>query len=501
MVLQAQEYGHADAVMLIGEWNNESWKKNLQTLYHSESVEDVQTSQKINVPVVIVPFYDQNQLILKSTTSQLVVDLDFEKSQNYTSGDLVTVDIYWKQFGCTSHKCMQDDEEFRKVLHEVLPLSRSGEVTIEPHYWVYYCSENCEQHCLSDGKYCSQDPESDHLSGYTGRDVIVQNLISLCVFDVANKTGRPWQWIMYWLEHKDRCALDSANFHSNCSGSVLRGIGVDVEDVKACVSDVDGNHPLLDRDRENIKTNNLVFSPEVVANDAVYRGSVRWDDIFNFICAAFGFTFSDRPAVCRHGGNVCDEEMSDFCAAMENGASKCEAVQGSFQCVCPDGYTADVEVIGGKEVIVGQCQDIDECDRSVCTGHDMTCKNFPGTYDCVCNDDNAEYVHELEACITRSRSPSLSMAEICGIVVGTFIGLCALTLVIMMGWRRSLLIALSDFFIQRQKDMEGEYESAVLREKDMADSGSAVREIVQEAFDTELNQLEASSKKEIATNV
>ncbi|KAK3268190.1 hypothetical protein CYMTET_23294 [Cymbomonas tetramitiformis] len=52
-----------------------------------------------------------------------------------------------------------------------------------------------------------------------------------------------------------------------------------------------------------------------------------------------------------------------------------------------------------------------------------------------------------------------------------------------------------------EKDMRGKYDSAVLREKDMADSGIAVREIVKEAFETELNELEASSEKEIATNV
>eukprot|EP00854_Cymbomonas_tetramitiformis_P002699 gene2699-3473_t len=497
MALQAQEYGEADALVLIDEWNYDSWRKDLETLYHSESVEDVQTSQKIRVPVVMVPYSDQDQLILKSRTGQLVVDIDFEDSLNYASGNHVTVGFYWKQFGCTSHKCIHDDGEHRELFHELLPLSRNGLVTVVPHYWVYYCyagAESCAQHCLSDGKYCSQDPESDHLSGYTGRDVIVQNLISLCVFDVANNTGRPWQWMMYWLDHKDRCALDSANFHLNCSDSVLLRIGMDVEEVRACVGDVDGNHSLLDQDRHDIIKNKMVFSPEVVANDAVYRGSVSSDNILNFVCAAFSFAFSDRPAVCRTGNTVCNQETTEFCAANEYGANQCALVQGSVQCVCPHGYSADVEVIGGKEVIVGQCQDIDECDGSVCTGHEMTCTNLPGTYECVCNDDNAVYVNEVEGCIIGSRL-SLSVGQIFGIVVGTFIGLCALTFAILMYWRKPMLIALTDFFIERQKDLE-EMDREFLRKA--ADSASADPEDVHnEAFTFELKECE----KENATNV
>eukprot|EP00854_Cymbomonas_tetramitiformis_P021386 gene21386-25711_t len=90
----------------------------------------------------------------------------------------------------------------------------------------------------------------------------------------------------------------------------------------------------------------MVFPPEAVANDAVHRGPVLSKNIFSSSARLAASYSADMPVVCR--------------TASENGVDKCELMQGSFKCVCPDRYSANVEVIGGKEVIVGQCQGIDE---------------------------------------------------------------------------------------------------------------------------------------------
>ena len=82
-------------------------------------------------------------------------------------------------------------------------LERNGYAHFSPHYITLSCpagredSVFCRDQCVNRGRYCEQDPDADLSAGYSGRDVLLQNLRQLCVFEWANGTAaprRPWIW-------------------------------------------------------------------------------------------------------------------------------------------------------------------------------------------------------------------------------------------------------------------------------------------------------------------
>jgi len=59
------------------------------------------------------------------------------------------------------------------------------------------------------GRYCCPDPDDDLSRGYSGRDVVIENLRTLCVFQQANITGEPWKWWDYVTAFGDKCTMSS----------------------------------------------------------------------------------------------------------------------------------------------------------------------------------------------------------------------------------------------------------------------------------------------------
>lgn len=55
--------------------------------------------------------------------------------------------------------------------------------------------------------------------------------------------------------------------------------------------------------------------------------------------------------------------------------TRCINTNGSYSCLCPDGYTGSA-----KE----ECLDINECGRSGACGINAKCINVPGSYKCIC---------------------------------------------------------------------------------------------------------------------
>lgn len=66
--------------------------------------------------------------------------------------------------------------------------------------------------------------------------------------------------------------------------------------------------------------------------------------------------------------NECD---SNPCAS----TAKCVNSNGSYACLCPDGYTGSANE---------DCIDINECGRSGACGINAKCINVPGSFKCIC---------------------------------------------------------------------------------------------------------------------
>ena len=94
----------------------------------------------------------------------------------------------------------------------------------------------CVSQCINNGRYCCPDPDDDFEAGYSGRDVVIENLRTLCVFRVANATGAPWKWWDYVVDFEEKCTMEAGTYgDENCATAILSDMGLDIEDWRACV--------------------------------------------------------------------------------------------------------------------------------------------------------------------------------------------------------------------------------------------------------------------------
>ncbi|KAF7664336.1 hypothetical protein LDENG_00180420 [Lucifuga dentata] len=92
----------------------------------------------------------------------------------------------------------------------------------------------------------------------------------------------------------------------------------------------------------------------------------REDDSYACMCD-HGFELAGDGRTCVDFNDCRDERL---CPGQN---FKCVNTDGSFQCVCEDGY----------RLIDGRCVDVDECASAPC---EHMCDNTPGSYKCACFD-------------------------------------------------------------------------------------------------------------------
>jgi hypothetical protein len=109
-------------------------------------------------------------------------------------------------------------------------LEKRGYSLFTPHYITWFCldeflqSKQCKAQCINRGRYCAPDPEGDLDAGYTGRDVVVENLRQLCVHRVANARNRPWVWWDYVADYHLRCSMKESKYTKRCAEDVVRSL-------------------------------------------------------------------------------------------------------------------------------------------------------------------------------------------------------------------------------------------------------------------------------------
>ena len=116
-------------------------------------------------------------------------------------------------------------------------LEQKGYTQFTPHYITWYCpeafilSKQCKSQCINHGRYCAPDPEQDFSKGYDGKDVVVQNLRQVCLYKVANESGKPWLWWDYVTDFSIRCPMKDNKYTKECADGVIRSLG---ESVNRC---------------------------------------------------------------------------------------------------------------------------------------------------------------------------------------------------------------------------------------------------------------------------
>ncbi|KAJ6826871.1 vacuolar-sorting receptor 1-like [Iris pallida] len=408
-------------------------------------------------------------------------------------GDMVNVNLDWREslphpderveyeFWTNSNdecgpKCDSQIDFVKNFKGAAQILEQKGYTQFTPHYITWYCpeafilSKQCKSQCINHGRYCAPDPEQDFSRGYDGKDVVVQNLRQVCLFKVANETGKPWLWWDYVTDFAIRCPMKEKKYTKECAEEVIRSLGVDIRKINDCIGDpeADEHNPVLKAEQDaqigKDSRGDVTILPTLVINNRQYRGKLDKGAVLKAICA--GFQETTEPAVCLSGdietneclennggcwqdkaanvtackdtfrGRVCQCPVVQGVKFVGDGYSHCEASGSgrceinnggcwketkdgntfsacvddhSNRCKCPPGFKGDG---------VNSCEDVDECkEKSACQCSDCKCKNTWGSYDCSCRG-NLLYMREHDTCISKEATTEVSWSFLWVIFLG-----------------------------------------------------------------------------------
>ncbi|KAK3143744.1 hypothetical protein QOZ80_4AG0304400 [Eleusine coracana subsp. coracana] len=340
-------------------------------------------------------------------------------------------------------------------------MEKAGYALFTPHYITWFCpdeflgSVQCKAQCINKGRYCAPDPEGDLGAGYTGRDVVVENLRQLCVHRVANAHNRSWVWWDYVADYHLRCSMKENKYTRRCAEDVARSLGLPMDMIDKCMGDPDA-----DADNDVLKTEQIVqvghgtrgdvtILPTLVINNVQYRGKLESTAVLKAICA--GFKESTEPHVCLTPDLETDECLQDNGGCWRDDKTNITACKDTYRgriCQCPvvdgvqyqgDGYTeckavgpgrcamnnagcwsetrhgktfsacSDSDLSGCKcpPGFMGNgfhCQDVNECsEKLACSCPHCSCKNTWGGFDCKCGS-GMMYIKSEDTCIAKNMS-------------------------------------------------------------------------------------------------
>ncbi|CAM6042520.1 unnamed protein product [Sphagnum compactum] len=441
-----------------------------ETLLTMDSPEDdsnaAQYLDNITIPSALITkeLGDKMKSSLEQQGEMVNINLDWRESLPHPD-ERVEYEFWTNSNDECGPKC-NDQIEFVKSFKGVAQILEQGGYTLfTPHYITWYCpkafvdSKQCKAQCINKGRYCAPDPEQDFNVGYDGKQVVMENLRQLCVFDVAtNKLKKPWVWWDYVTDFQIRCPMKDKKYGPECAEQVMTSLSIKPSHVRECMGDpeLDQDNPILKREQEaQVGTGDrgdVTILPTLVINQRQYRGKLDKAAVIKAICS--GYKESRDPPVClsqsvetnecltNNGGcwqkgniTACQDTFRGricVCPLVEgvqfegDGYSNCQATgpgrcrvdntgcwietQGgltfsacqdsSAGCVCPEGFTGDGLINGTGCVDVNECSEKTKCQCPQCL-----CKNTWGSYDCTCSS-GLLYIHEHDTCISKKISSS-----------------------------------------------------------------------------------------------
>ncbi|KAM3392166.1 hypothetical protein ACQJBY_013358 [Aegilops geniculata] len=345
-------------------------------------------------------------------------------------------------------------------------LEQRGYTQFAPHYITWYCPEafvlsaQCRSQCINHGRYCAPDPEQDFTTGYDGKDVVVQNLIQICLFKVANESRKPWLWWDYVHDFAIRCPMKEKKYTTDCAHGVIKSLGMDIDKITQCVGDPDADedNPVLKAEQDaqigHGARGDVTILPTFVVNNRQYRGKLDKRAVLRAICS--GFEETTEPDICLTQDiqtNQCLENNGGCWLDKNTNFTACKDTFRGRVCECPvvngvkfvgDGYThCEASGVGrcqinnggcwketrnGKSVSacsneqakgckcpqgfkgdgIHGCEDVDECkERLFCQCKDCSCENTWGSYECGCGGGNMLYMREHDTCISKVATSSV----------------------------------------------------------------------------------------------
>jgi hypothetical protein len=439
-----------------------------EPLITMDNPEDTGTShmENITIPSVLITKKLGEDLKKSAENGEMVsVLLDWRESLPHPD-ERVEYEFWTNSNDECGPKCDMQMDFVKSFRGTAQVLEQKGYTQFTPHYITWYCpeafvvSKQCKSQCINHGRYCAPDPEQDFSKGYDGKDVVVQNLHQVCVFKVANDSGKPWLWWDYVHDFAIRCPMKEKKYTHECATQVIKSLGLDLGKIDKCIGDpeADEENPILKAEQDaqigHGKRGDVTILPTLVVNNRQYRGKLDKGAVLKAICS--GFEETTEPAICLSDDvqtNECLENHGGCWFDKANNVTACKDTFRGRVCECPivkgvkfagDGYTnCEASGIGRCEINNGgcwkdtkdgktisacsheeskgckcpvgftgdgvkSCEDIDECKaKSACQCSGCSCQNTWGSYECSCGNTNMLYMREQDTCISKQAASSV----------------------------------------------------------------------------------------------
>lgn len=105
-------------------------------------------------------------------------------------------------------------------------------------------------------RYCMPDPDRDPYHGFSGRDIIVENLRQKCIWnhyggdkavDQRTQEGVGLKWWHYVREFNNECSVTGLFTDQACISKVMKTVGIEERVIRQCMDDSGG----VDNDVDN----------------------------------------------------------------------------------------------------------------------------------------------------------------------------------------------------------------------------------------------------------
>ena len=168
--------------------------------------------------------------------------------------------------------------------------------------------------CTNEGKYCTNDPDEDILTGASGADVVAESLRRLCIWQIYGQdgVGSPfWDYSDLFMDSCDDPTSAMKTFSDpDCIRKAMVQTGIDPSKVEQCMTNsggLEGNvhNTIFDAQLASKETAGVFLVPSFYVNQVPIRGALSFSTLFRAICA--GYAPGYEPKICQLCSTCHDE--------------------------------------------------------------------------------------------------------------------------------------------------------------------------------------------------
>lgn len=262
----------------------------------------------LSIPAILISRTDGEKIInyymihkeSKEEIKRIIFEIKFDIENK---NNIVKYDIWYTPDLESVYTFMNDFQKYQKSLGELAEME--PHFVTYPHFMYDPNSNMPREDCLGSGLYCIRPGKL----GITDGTIIgIESIKQKCIYNItlySKKLDMFWKYMSIFYQD----CISKENFNEDCSNGVISDIGLDLKEVKECLTqsfvgttyDKQQNqyqkilrNTILDREYQLRKEYLISRVPSITINGRSYFGSWKPEFVFEALCAAL----TKKPESC-----------------------------------------------------------------------------------------------------------------------------------------------------------------------------------------------------------